>query len=134
MAIEWTSNLSVGIKNIDDQHKTLFDKANQLFEAGKNNRSKEFIAEMLEFLDSYTKQHFGDEEVYMRSIGYPGYEDQKKLHGGFIAALGRLKKEYQESGGNILVILDANQMVVDWLLKHISIEDKKIGAYANGLK
>lgn len=134
MAIEWTPNLSVGINSIDQQHKTLFEKANQLFEAGKNNRAKDFIAEMLEFLDSYTKQHFRDEEAYMRSISYPEYEDQKKLHDGFIAALGRLKKEYKESGGNILVILNANQMVVDWLLKHISIEDKKIGVFVNNMK
>lgn len=134
MAIEWTPKLSVGISSIDQQHKTLFDKANQLFEAGKNNRTKDFIAEMLNFLDSYTKQHFRDEEAYMRTIGYPGYDDQKKLHEGFITALGRLQREYQESGGNILVILNANQMVVDWLLKHISIEDKKIGVYAGTLK
>lgn len=131
MAIVWTPNLAVGIENIDQQHKTLFDKADQLFEAGKNNRAKEYIAEMLEFLDSYTKLHFRDEEAYMRSINYPEYDHQKKMHDGFIAALGRLKKEYAESGGNILVILNANQMVVDWLLNHISIEDKKIGAFVN---
>lgn len=130
MGVEWTSNLAVGVDSIDRQHKTLFDKANQLFEAGKNNRTKEFIAELLEFLDQYTKEHFQSEENYMRSIGYPGYDDQKKLHTGFIQALGRLKNEYQESGGNIVVILNANQMVVDWLLKHISIEDKKVGVFA----
>lgn len=134
MAIEWTPNLSVGVDSIDQQHQTLFHKANQLFEAGRNNKTKEFIAEMLEFLDEYTKQHFHSEEVYMKSISYPGYDDQKKLHTDFITSLAKLKKEYQESGGNILVILNANQMVVDWLLKHISIEDKKIGTYANSLK
>jgi len=134
MAIEWAPNLTVGVNSIDDQHKTLFDKANQLFEAGKNNKTKEFISELLEFLDAYTKQHFNSEEVYMRSIRYPGYDDQKKLHTEFIAALAKLKKEYQESGGNILVILNANQMVADWLLKHISIEDKKIGTFVNSLK
>lgn len=130
MGIEWTPNLAVGVDSIDLQHKTLFDKANQLFEAGKNNKTKEFISEMLNFLDEYTKKHFQDEETYMRSINYPGYNDQKKLHADFIVALSKLKKEYQESGGNIIVILNANQMVVDWLLKHISIEDKKIGTYA----
>mgnify|MGYP000967713918 CR=1 FL=1 len=134
MAIEWTPYLSVGIDRIDQQHKALFEKADQLFEAGKNNRAKEFISEMLEFLDSYTKQHFRDEEAYMRSINYPEYDNQKKLHDGFIAALGRLKTEYEASGGNILVILNANQMVVDWLTKHISVEDKKIGAFVNGKK
>jgi hemerythrin len=134
MAIEWTPNLAEGVSSIDQQHKTLFDKANQLFEAGKNNRTKEFIAEMLDFLDDYTKQHFHSEEVYMKSISYPGYDDQKKMHTDFIASLAKLKKDYQESGSNILVILNANQMVVDWLLKHISIEDKKIGNYASSLK
>lgn len=134
MAIEWTPNLSVGVSSIDQQHKTLFEKANQLFEAGRNNKSKEFISELLDFLDDYTKQHFHSEEVYMKSIGFPGFDDQKKMHTDFIAALAKLKKDYQESGGNILVVLNANQMVVDWLLKHISIEDKKIGEYANGKK
>ncbi len=133
MAIEWTPNLSVGVSSIDQQHKTLFDKANELFEAGKSNKTKEFISEMLDFLDAYTKQHFQSEEAYMLSINYPGYNDQKKLHTDFIAALANLKKEYDASGGNIIVILNANQMVVDWLLKHISIEDKKIGVFANSL-
>jgi hemerythrin len=134
MAIEWTPNLAVGVSGIDQQHKTLFEKANQLFEAGKNNKNKKFIAEMLDFLDDYTKQHFHSEEVYMKSISYPGFDDQKKMHTDFITALTKLKKDYQESGGNIIVILNANQMVVDWLLKHVSVEDKKIGTYANSIK
>lgn len=134
MAIEWTQNLSVGVQSIDHQHKTLFEKANQLFEAGRQNKTKEFISEMLDFLDDYTKQHFHSEEIYMKSIGYPGYESQKKMHSDFISALAKLKKDYQESGGNILVILNANQIVADWLLKHISVEDKKIGDYANSKK
>ncbi|QOX65620.1 bacteriohemerythrin [Anoxybacterium hadale] len=131
MAIEWTSNLSVGVGSIDQQHQKLFDMANQLFEAGKNNKSKEFISPLLGFLDDYTKKHFKDEESYMLSINYPGFEGQKKMHADFIGALAKLKKEYEESGGNIIVILNANQMVVDWLLKHISVEDKKIGVFAN---
>jgi len=130
MAIEWTPNLTVGVSSIDDQHKKLFEMADQLFEAGRNNKSKEFIAEMLDFLDKYTKQHFQSEETYMKSIGYPGLDNQKKLHSDFINALAKLRKDFTESGGNIIVILNANQMVVDWLLKHISGEDKKIGDFA----
>jgi len=130
MAIEWTSNLAVGINSIDEQHKALFQKADQLFEAGKNQKAKEFISELLDFLDDYTKEHFLAEEAYMRSIAYPEYENQRKMHSDFVAQLQKLKKEYAESGGNILVILNANQMVVDWLIKHISVEDKKIGTYA----
>jgi len=134
MAIVWTPNLSVGVTSIDDQHKVLFEKADKLFEAGKSGKSKEIIGQMLDFLDKYTKQHFHDEEVYMTSINYPGIVEQKTAHKNFIAELTKLKKEYAASGGNISLIINANQMVINWLTKHISVLDKKIGTYANTLK
>lgn len=126
----WTPNLSVGVKMIDDQHKIWFEKAEKLFEAGKNNQAKEYVGELLQFLDEYTKKHFADEEKYMLSIHYPGYEEQKKAHTAFIAQLAKLSNDYETSGGNLLVLLGANQMVVDWLTQHISTLDKKIGDYA----
>ena len=92
MAIEWTSNLSVGIASIDDQHKKLFDMADQLFEAGKNGKTKEFISEMLDFLDQYTKQHFKSEETYMKSIGYPDYENQRTMHTDFYCCPDKTEK------------------------------------------
>ncbi len=126
----WTPNLSVGISMIDDQHKMWFQKAEALFEAGKNNRAKEYVGELLDFLDDYTKKHFADEEKYMLSIQYPGYREQKDAHTAFIAQLNKIKSDYNSSGGNLLVILNANQMILDWLTKHISNMDKKIGEFA----
>lgn len=134
MALSWTEDLSVGIELIDEQHKTWFDKADQLFEAGKKGQAKEFVGQMLDFLDDYTKKHFSDEEKYMLSIDYPGYSEQKAMHTDFIDRLAKLKQEFNESGGNILVILNANQMVVDWLTRHISNVDKKIGVYVKSKK
>ena len=133
MAITWTPDLSVGVEKIDSQHKMLFEKADQLFSAGKNGKSKDFIAQMLDFLGDYTKQHFRDEETYMASIRYPELEAQKKAHNDFMAEVAKLKKDYKESGGNILLIINSNQMVIEWLTKHISLMDKKIGVYAKTL-
>lgn len=130
MAIIWTQDLSVGVNSIDGQHQQLFKMADELFEAGKNGKSKEKIGELLSFLDSYTKQHFKDEEAYMKSINYPGLAEQEKAHQAFVSELTKLKGEFDKSGGNICVIINANQMVVDWLTKHISGMDKKIGAFA----
>ncbi|MEL7623141.1 MAG: bacteriohemerythrin [Clostridiales bacterium] len=126
----WTPSLSVGVSMIDEQHKTWFDKAEKLFEAGKKNQAKEYIGELLNFLDDYTRKHFADEEKYMLSIRYPGYDEQKKAHTAFIAQLDKLRNDYKNSGGNISVIINANQMVVEWLTKHISNMDKKIGEFA----
>ncbi|MEI8216009.1 MAG: bacteriohemerythrin [Eubacteriales bacterium] len=134
MAVLWTENLSVGVEIIDNEHKKLFEMADQLFDAGKKGKAKDFISPLLDFLEDYTKKHFKDEEKYMQSIRYPEYENQKKLHTDFITELLKLKKDYEESGGNIVLIINANQMVLQWLLKHISNEDKKIGAYARSLQ
>lgn len=134
MAIEWTANLSVGVDFIDDQHKIWFQKADQLFVAGQKGQAKEFILQMFDFLDEYTKVHFRDEEKYMASIQYPGFDDQKRLHAGFIEELSKLRKEFVESGGNILLIINANKMIINWLTKHISTADRKIGEYVKTLK
>lgn len=129
MAIVWTQDLSVGVSSIDGQHQQLFKMADDLFEAGKNGKSKEIVGELLNFLDAYTKQHFRDEESYMATIKYPGLAEQQAAHKAFVSELAKLKGSYDTSGGNIAVIIGANQMVVDWLTKHISGMDKKIGAF-----
>lgn len=126
----WTQNLSVGVGVIDDQHKTWFEKADKLFEAGRNHQAKEYIGELLNFLEAYTKKHFSDEEKYMLSINYPGASAQKQAHMEFTRQLSKLRADYDASGGNILVILNANQLVVNWLTQHISSMDKQIGQYA----
>jgi len=134
MAVEWTPDLSVGVEHIDEQHKIWFQKANELFEAGKQQKAKEYINEMIDFLDEYTKQHFRDEETYMEEIRYPGLDAQKKAHASFVEELAKLKKNYNEGGGNLLVILNANKMVINWLTNHIRSMDKKIGEYVKTLK
>lgn len=125
----WTQNLSVGVGTIDDQHKTWFEKADKLFEAGRNHQAKEYIGGLLSFLEDYTKKHFSDEEKYMLSINYPGYSAQRQAHTEFALKLSKLRADYTASGGNILVILNANQLVVNWLTQHISSMDKQIGQY-----
>ncbi len=125
----WHPSLSVGIELIDEQHKEWFNRAERLFDAGKKGQAKEYIGELLEFLDSYTKKHFADEERYMRQLNYPGLEEQKKAHAAFIAQLAKLQKDYDASGGSISVIINANRIVIDWLTKHISNMDRQIGEF-----
>lgn len=108
--------------------------ADQLFEAGRNRQAGEYILQMFKFLEDYTKKHFGDEEKYMLSIKYPEYETQKNMHSSFIEEMKKLKLSYDQSGGNITVILNANQMVLNWLTNHISKQDKKIGDYVKATK
>lgn len=127
----WHPSLSVGVDFIDEQHKEWFRHAEKLFDAGKKGQAREYIGDLLAFLDNYTKKHFADEEEYMRSIDYPGLAEQKKAHASFVASLEKLRNDYEQSGGSLTVIISANQMVIDWLTNHISKMDRKIGEFAN---
>ena len=126
----WTQDLTVGVGMIDDQHKMLFEKADKLYEAGRNHQAKEYIGELLKFLDDYTKKHFADEEKYMLSLNYPGFSAQKQAHADFIRQLAKLRCDYDASGGNVLVVINANQLMLHWLTQHISVMDKQIGQFA----
>jgi hemerythrin len=119
----WSPSLSVGIELLDNQHKEWIERAEELFDAGKKNQAREYIGEMLDFLEAYTKKHFRDEEKYMREIRYPEYEEQRKAHAAFVERLAKLKADYKESGGNISVIVKANRIVVDKTIK--AAEDTK---------
>ncbi|AGC67217.1 hemerythrin-like metal-binding protein [Thermoclostridium stercorarium subsp. stercorarium DSM 8532] len=134
MAIKWTPDLSVGVDFIDEQHKIWFEKVDQLFSAGQRGEGREYILKMFDFLDDYTKTHFRDEEQYMESINYPGLEEQKTAHNHFKEELARIRKEYIESGGNLVLLVKTNKMIVDWLVKHISHLDKKIGEFVAARK
>ena len=134
MAIIWTKDLSVGINRIDEQHQILIDKTNQLFEAGKNGKSKEYVGQMLDFLEDYTKQHFKDEEAYMASIKYPELNEHKKHHADFVNQLLQIKNRFNVTGGNISVIISVNQMIIDWLKRHILTIDKKIAQFVKSSK
>lgn len=125
----WKPELSVGIEMIDEQHQVWFEKAEKLFEEGKKGKAKEYIGELLDFLEDYTKKHFADEEAYMKKISYPQYDIQKEAHTNFIAKLEKIKEDFNSSGGNIAVIIAANKMVIDWLTNHISKMDKQIAEF-----
>ena len=105
-----------------------------MFEAGQKGKGKDFLLQMFDFLDEYTKTHFRDEEKYMESINYPELDAQKKAHAHFEEELSILRKDYMESGGNLVLMVKANKMIVGWLTRHISSMDKKIGEYAAALK
>lgn len=72
MAIQWDPSLSVGVKQIDEQHQELFRRVNELVDAMHRGRSQAQLGEMLSFLSVYVVQHFGAEEKLMSERWYPG--------------------------------------------------------------
>lgn len=132
--MQWTKDLSVGIEKIDEQHRELFEKINDLVAAVKQSVCKYKIGDVIKFLEDYVVFHFGEEEKYMQQFGYPGYQAHKTQHEKFIENFNELKKELPklEGGknpGSYDLSVETNQVVVDWILDHIAKVDKQLGEF-----
>jgi len=135
--VKWTEDLSTGIEKIDEQHKELFEKINDLVAAVRQSVCKYKISDVIKFLEDYVVFHFGEEESYMRQFNYPGYTAHKAQHEKFIVNFNELKKELPklEGGkkpGSYDLSVETNQVVVDWILDHIAKVDKRLGEFLKG--
>ena len=132
--MEWTPKLSIGVNNIDSQHKELFLKINELVAAIKDHTCKYKITDVIRFLEDYIVFHFAEEEEYMRRNDYPGYLRHKGQHDHFMENFMELKKELQKLDGgrrpgSYDLSVMTNQVVVDWILEHIAEVDKRFGRF-----
>ncbi len=125
----WNDSLATGVASIDMQHKELIDRINGLMQAAQERRAKEHIDSVLQFLGDYVVQHFHDEEQLQIQSSYPKYEQHRAIHSAFVGRFNELVEQYNAQGGSLSVILNTNQIVVDWLINHINGEDKLFAAY-----
>lgn len=133
MGIEWRDSLSVGVDEIDNQHKQLLIHFDQLLKACETGKGLEELKSLLGFLDDYVVKHFKDEESIQRLRNYPGYADHKKEHESFIAQLAKLKQETSNEGFALHHVMEANNMMLKWLIHHISTVDVQLGKFIKAL-
>ena len=128
--ITWSDNLSVKVKQFDDQHKKLVDMVNQLFDAMKTGKGNQVMGDILKQLIAYTQTHFAAEERLMQQYGFPEYEAHKKEHNALVVQVLDLQKQFQD--GKAVLTQNVMNFLRDWLSKHIQGVDKKYGVYLNG--
>ncbi len=126
---EFKEEFKTGIPQIDEEHKKLFEIADQIYEL----KNEEFmhdkydnIRAILEQLREYTDTHFTHEEEYMQSIGYKNMFMQKVQHDALRQQMAEwdldsIDENQDETIDQILTI------VTDWLVEHILGYDKQIG-------
>lgn len=128
MSLEWTKALSVGVEEIDDQHRELFRRAAKLLE-GLGKGEPEEIGGLIDFLYEYAVTHFGAEEDFMRGSRYPGYVRHKAEHDRFVSDLLALAKEHDRRGAGAFMALKVNHWLVQWLQEHVSGTDAELGKF-----
>lgn len=114
----------IGNAEIDDQHRTLMQLAEQFNTAIKAHRPAPEIARRFDELVEYTRFHFATEESWMERHDYPGLADHRRQHAGLIEEVGHIRERLAQ-GGELVVL----QTIKDWLVGHIASSDRAMGRF-----
>ena len=126
--LTWNANFSVGIKEIDDDHKILIDMINRACASIEQMEEQKVLTGLITDMREYAMKHFSNEEGLMEQHDYPDLKSHKKLHNHFIIYAASLDN-MQDSEKDTLEPLKIFKYLADWLRNHILHIDKKFGSY-----
>ncbi len=127
-SIQWSRWMSVGIEELDDDHRVLVNIVNKLG-ADENRGSPDVIESILDELIRYTKDHFAREEAHMAQANYPTFAAHKALHDALTRNVESYRERFHAQRGTITGD-EVFEFCADWLGQHILKEDTRFGAYA----
>ncbi|OUJ18287.1 Hemerythrin [Methanonatronarchaeum thermophilum] len=130
--VEWDSSYSVGIKEIDEQHKKLFSLFNELHGAMRKGRGSDKMSKILMEMKDYTEYHFSSEEELMEKYDYPedDLKEQIDNHEEFVEKLNEFIEDHNK--GKLTVSVEVLNFLTGWLKNHIkSVDTKMRGFFEN---
>ncbi len=132
--VRWNDSYATGIARIDDQHRTLFGAVNDLHDAFRTGAAKAQIGKAIDFLVTYTVEHFRDEEGYMERYGYDGLAAHRAEHQLLLDQVQEFNGKFRTSPDSVRP-MEVARFLGDWLTHHINQVDLKYAGYlkAKGL-
>lgn len=127
--VHWSTEYSVKVSSLDDQHRVLFDLINELHGAMLDGSSKQVAPSILKRLLDYTRDHFSAEEALMVHINYPDFSEHKAAHQKLIAELVLMCGEFGRGEKHLSTKLLG--FLRKWLRSHILYMDKQYAEQMN---
>ncbi|QQO09204.1 bacteriohemerythrin [Breznakiella homolactica] len=127
--IDWTQELSMGVRKIDDQHKKLVSLANDLIthNPGDEASEKEYLKKILKELVDYVKIHFSTEEELMAKTKFKGLDEHKIQHETFVLKVTGKVRDFTE--GQPFDRENFTVFLKNWITNHIAKTDKLYSVY-----
>lgn len=125
----WREAYSVGILQIDNQHKGLIRLINNLQDAMMGGNGKAALTTIIDDLVRYTESHFTYEETLLRKHGYSGLAAHQEQHRELTRQVYELRDQFKS--GQLMITMDVMRFLKNWLSNHILDRDQ---AYAKELK
>lgn len=126
--VNWIAAMSVGVEEIDEQHKKFLDMANEAIDAVAANNHN-VINKIIDQFKDYASYHFKTEADLMAKYKYPESSHHHDAHIDFYDKVADLESSVSDTKEAELI-----SFIQSWLLLHIGSTDKKLGAFINNRK
>ena len=130
----WKESLRIGVDKIDEQHRELVNRINDVLSMGVKSVSAEETQKTIDLLNAYVVKHFSDEQALHKQYQYPKCEWHQEQHKTFLAELQKFEKEYAADGASAKFTIALNNTIVNWIVRHIKHADVEFGKYFKELK
>ncbi len=127
-AIVWKDDLELGLPQIDEQHRRIIGRYNELAAAYRRRETDAELAHRLGVMLDYTAAHFTAEEALMAELGYVGLAEHREEHQDLLQRVRRFQAVLAE--GRQTITLPVLQYLQHWLLGHIRGADVDFGKAA----
>ena len=131
--IEWTPDLTVGVDELDEDHRRLIGYLNEFVEAASERRGFFVVDDVFSKLIDYTVFHFAREERVMEACGYPRLEEHRREHDRLRKRLIDCRDRYALSATKDLSN-EIRAFLLSWLREHIMKMDVDYRSYVEGRK
>jgi len=128
MAVEWKPELTVGVGEIDVQHRKLIGKMQELHDAAEAG-NMDTVKETIKFLAAYAENHFRTEEMFMMHYAYPAYKDHKAKHMEYLTGIEILVDRMRAENMPAHEIKKEAESIYKWFQGHIAVFDMKMGDF-----
>lgn len=120
--LKWSNEYSIGLEEIDNQHKKLLNIINKLYQSFTSREENEKMEEILTEMADYTKYHFGTEERYFKQFGYKNSLDHLENHKMYVNKLATFQDDFKR---NRTITYSVMNFLRNWLVNHIQGVDRE---------
>ncbi|MBE0620628.1 MAG: bacteriohemerythrin [Burkholderiales bacterium] len=118
--IRWSESLSVGVAEIDQEHRQFVARVNELNKAIIECRNKATVERLLDLMLMEASHHFWHEQRLLALWNYPDRAAHAAKHAELTAQFDRIMKEFERADVSFtwaLKGLHIKQLLVDHLLQ-----------------
>jgi hemerythrin-like metal-binding protein len=122
--IVWSDFLSVGVPEMDDEHRQFISRVNELNKAIIESEDKATVERMMDLMLMEAAHHFGHEQELLARWKYPETAAHSARHAELTAQFERVMKQFAETDISFVWALKGLH-VKQLLIEHLLKEDMK---------